>query len=270
MAAMMLRSVAVACVLLGSWLGPASASVTDWVVVEGGRVRLVTAGGPNEDGTVDGALEIALEPGWKTYWRDPGDAGVPPQIDIGKSTNVADVAIEFPTPERFADGTTSWAGYKHSVAFPLRFKLADPEEETAIEAHVFVGICHSICVPVQATFSLDPESDPDNVDDADIVATARAALPAKQRPGFGAKLVGRDDHALTVEATVPAAADKAELFVAGTQGLMLGTPERRGAKGHVATFSVPILDEPKQPALGPLPYTLATRAGAVEGALALP
>ncbi len=110
MAAMMLRTAALAFTLLGPWLAPAYASVTEWVVVDGGRVRLVTTGGANQDGTIDGALEIAPEPGWKIYWRDPGDAGVPPAIDVSKSANMSDVSVDYPTPERFADGATTWAG----------------------------------------------------------------------------------------------------------------------------------------------------------------
>ena len=68
---------------------PAFASATDWLEVNGGRVRLVTSGLPDSSGLLNGALEIDLEPGWKTYWRDPGDAGVPPQIDIARSSNIA-------------------------------------------------------------------------------------------------------------------------------------------------------------------------------------
>ena len=182
--------------LLGSWLGPASAASTDWVIVEGGRVRLVTAGGPTRTAPCDGALEIALEPGWKTYWRDPGDAGVPPQIDIGKSTNVADVAIEFPTPERFADGTTSWAGYKHPVAFPLRFKPGRPGGADGHRgAMSFLGICESICVPVQATLqpSIRQQRSGQRRRCNDLVAAAALRCPPSERPDFRRQAVGCDD-----------------------------------------------------------------------------
>ena len=43
-----------------------------------------------------GVLDIDLKPGWKTYWRDPGDAGVPPQLDVSASTNVAGAELRFP------------------------------------------------------------------------------------------------------------------------------------------------------------------------------
>ncbi|RUX21351.1 hypothetical protein EOA27_06205, partial [Mesorhizobium sp. M2A.F.Ca.ET.037.01.1.1] len=68
---------------------PAEASSSIWYNSEGGKVRLVTTGKPDEAGKIRGVLDIALKPGWKTYWRDPGDAGVPPQLDISGSTNIA-------------------------------------------------------------------------------------------------------------------------------------------------------------------------------------
>ncbi len=54
------------------------ASSSDWFETEGARIRLVTTGKPAADGKLKGMLDIELKPGWKTYWRDPGDAGVPP------------------------------------------------------------------------------------------------------------------------------------------------------------------------------------------------
>src|SRR5262245_19830212 len=149
---------------------PAFASATDWMEVEGARVRLITAGAADADGVLKGALEVDLEPGWRTYWRDPGDAGVPPQLDISKSTNVATAELLFPTPERFDDGSAKWAGYRHPVTFPVTFKMKTPGDPSMIAADVFLGVCKSICIPVQATFTLDPASDPDEPADAAVVA----------------------------------------------------------------------------------------------------
>ena len=67
---------------------PAGASSSDVFRTDGGSLRLVTTGLAGPDGIVRGALEIALEPGWKTYWREPGSSGVPPQIDVSRSLNV--------------------------------------------------------------------------------------------------------------------------------------------------------------------------------------
>ena len=78
---------------------PASASSSDWFETEGGRVRLVTTGQPDGDGNLTGILDIELKPGWKTYWRDPGDAGVPPTIDVAASPGVTGAEFSFPAPD---------------------------------------------------------------------------------------------------------------------------------------------------------------------------
>lgn len=248
----------------------ALATVSDWVEVQGGRVRLVTAGVADANGALQGALEIDLKPGWKTYWRDPGDAGVPPQIDVSKSLNVASAELRFPPPERFDDGYSKWAGYKHPVMFPVTFSLKSPGEPATIEADVFLGICETICIPVQGKFTLDPASDPENADDQAIVAAAVEALPAPAQPGFGVTALPGNGKHLLVEAALPSGTEAAEFFIAADQGYMFGTPERADKDGKVV-FAVPILDRPAdKPSAGALYYTLSTTAGAVEGTLPYP
>jgi DsbC/DsbD-like thiol-disulfide interchange protein len=248
---------------------PAFASATDWLEMAGGRVRLITAGAPDA-GVLQGALEIDLQPGWKTYWRDPGDAGVPPQIDISKSTNVTSAEMRFPTPERFDDGTTKWAGYKHPVTLPVSFRIKTPGEPTTIDAGVFLGICEEICIPVQGRFTLDPASDPDNPGHAALVAAALQALPGPEQPDFGVTVLPGDDKTLRVEAALPGDTDAAEFFIAGEQGYMFGAPQRVADEARVI-FSVPIIERPAtRPADGALHYTLATPSGAVEGTLPFP
>ena len=91
-------------------------------------MRLVTSGKADEAGRIQGVLDIELKPGWKTYWRDPGDAGVPPQIDVSASTNITDAAFSFPPPQRHDDGYGKWAGYNHPVSLPVTFTLSSPRD----------------------------------------------------------------------------------------------------------------------------------------------
>jgi hypothetical protein len=67
----------------------ALAAASEWVTVKGGAVRLITAG-PPENGTYWAGLEFQLEPGWHTYWRYPGEAGIPPQIAWTATSNIKD------------------------------------------------------------------------------------------------------------------------------------------------------------------------------------
>ncbi len=256
-----------------AWIGlvvgfiapPALASSSDWFETQGGRIRLVTAGKPDEDGRLKGMLDIDLLPGWKTYWRDPGDAGVPPQIDISASENIASADFAFPAPERHDDGSFKWAGYDKPVALPVVFTLKSPADAALIEADVFLGVCETICIPAQTRLTLDPASDPDNPEEAAAVAAAFAALPAPAKPEFGVSSAREEGSKLIVEAKLAGDPASAEFFLAGAEGYAFGTPERVEKEGKIM-FSLEILARADSvPAGGGLHYTLVTNAGAVGG-----
>lgn len=249
---------------------PAAASSSPWADSEGGRVRLVTTGTADASGRLSGALHIELKPGWKTYWRDPGASGVPPQIDITKAPGITKAELSYPAPGRHDDGYGSWAGYDRTVALPVTFTVANPKENTVIEAGVFLGICQTICIPVQAQLKVDPSSDASNAEDAELVKSALASLPQKATDIFGAKTLPGEKDKLIVEATAPGDAKSVDLFVAGERGYLLGAPTRAEKDGKIV-FSIPILGRPDKAAQGSgLPYTLTTPSGAVEGLLPYP
>jgi DsbC/DsbD-like thiol-disulfide interchange protein len=249
---------------------PAHASSSAWHKVEGGGVRLVTAGTADADGHIRGALEIVLEPGWKTYWRDPGDAGVPPSIDVSQSTNVASATLDYPPPMRFDDGYAVWAGYKESVSLPIVFAVQNPGEPAVVEADIFLGICETICVPVQARLSVDLASEADDAAHADQVERAFAALPSPEQPDFGVTLVEGSEQELVVEANIPGSRDGSDFFVASAGGYYFGPTVRR-EDGDRLLFVTPILDRPgEKPADGSIDYVLVTRAGSVSGTLPFP
>ena len=249
---------------------PAAASSSAWYESQGGQVRLVTSGAPDRAGHIQGALEIVLKPGWKTYWRDPGDSGVPPQLDVTASTNLTGAEMAFPAPQHHDDGYGQWAGYDHSVSLPVAFILGDPGQKAMIDADIFLGMCETICIPVQTRLALDPAVDPDNSDDAKAVAAALAALPAKATTDFGVTALPGDHETLVVEAHLPGDPAAADFFVAGADDYMFGAPQRRDRDGKVI-FSVPILDRPSATPTGEgLHYTLTGPGGAVAGLLPYP
>lgn len=266
----MTNAIAPALILAAMLPEPALASSSAWQDFAGGSIRLVTNGAPDDAGIIRGALQIDLKPGWKTYWVDPGDAGVPPTMDVSTSNNIASASMSFPAPHRFDDGFAKWAGYDEPVSFPIAFALADAGQPAAIEAKVFLGICETICIPAQATLDVDPSSDPDNADDAAVVQAALDALPGDTTPDFSARLVAVDKDAVTIEAKLPGEPAGADFFLAGAEGYQFGPPERRDEGGRLL-FSVPILQQPdKAPDKGALQYTLTGAAGAVSGTIPLP
>jgi len=245
----------------------AHASASKWEHAEGGSVRVVIASAPDKDGNLAGILQIRLKPGWKTYWRDPGDAGVPPTLEIASGGGAVAVQMDYPAPRRFDDGYSVWAGYDSDVSFP--FTLAAGQAKEALSASVFIGICETICVPLQARLDIGSRTAEQQASDATAIAAALAALPKPAQEGFAASIVAADKDKLTVEAQLPADASKAELFVAATQSHTFEEPELVSQEAGKAVFSVPLLDPPEDDGgqQDAIHYTLVTDDDAVSGVL---
>lgn len=102
-----------------------------------------------------GGIAIQLEPGWKTYWRTPGDSGVPPRFDFSKSENVEAVTVMWPAPARFDDGAGGASlGYKHQVVLPLRIVAKSPDKPLTLRAAISYAVCEKLCIPVEASTEL--------------------------------------------------------------------------------------------------------------------
>lgn len=94
------------------------------------------------------AVRLSLAPGWKTYWRAPGDAGIPPRFDWGGTQNVSGVAIHWPIPIVFHENGYRSVGYDGDVTIPLQFVVPDAGAPVSLNARLEIGICEDVCVPV--------------------------------------------------------------------------------------------------------------------------
>lgn len=214
---MNIRIFALAPILLASLALPALATTSGWTETPGGRVRVILEdSGPGNSASQErrGALQIELQPGWKTYWRNPGDAGVPPQINIEGD---AKAQISFPAPVRFGGGDEGGIGYKEPVSLPIIFHLASGD--TRLKGDVFLGVCEKICVPVQAAFDFaleqkEQQASPQTIAAHTIIETAFDRLPAPATAAFGISKVKREGDKAVFDLTVPDPSARAELFVA--------------------------------------------------------
>jgi DsbC/DsbD-like thiol-disulfide interchange protein len=243
--------------------GVSLAASSPWVETAGGKVRLLLDVPPKPEKTLRGAVQIDLSDGWKTYWRDPGDAGVPPQLYLSASRNISFSEIAFPAPQRFDDGATQWAGYKHSVLLPVTFQLDKADAPTEVKGHVFLGICETICIPVQAEFDL--RVTPGSADPLahTLVTAAFDRLPNSASPEFGIVSASREGGNAIFQVRLPENRPPAELFVTA-EGLAFATPALDGSR-----FSSKIL---RSAANGPaqVHYTLVQGDKAVSGTVELP
>jgi DsbC/DsbD-like thiol-disulfide interchange protein len=189
------------------------------------------------------AVEIRLDPGWKTYWRQPGDSGVPPTFDFGGSENVNSVQILWPAPEQFPDGAGGNSiGYVGRVVLPLRIAPKDATKPSLMHLKLAYAICGNLCVPAEANLELGLTGD-----GAEEVAIEKADLrvPRQMALGAGQNLSiqsvhrepgGEHDH-VTVDVAAPKDAP-IELFVEGpTSDWSLPLPEPAGTSGNLRRFT---------------------------------
>lgn len=264
------QRLAAACsALLLAGTSPADAIITEWQVIEGGAVRLVVAG-KAPDSSYEAGLEIALDPEWHTYWRYPGETGIPPELSFEGSANLAHGSLSFPAPERYDDGFSQSIVYTDSVLLPLRLTPEAADRPLKLEANAFFGVCNKICVPAEARFTLDLAADPqpDRIA-ARLISTARAALPVAMQETEGPRLVGfsfrEGKSALKLDITADVGdATSADLFAEGAAEATTGLPKPGARDGSKVRWSLSLkgLSGPEE-AL-PLRLVLVTDGRAVE------
>lgn len=136
--------------------------------------RLLT-GWRMDDGRHMAAIELQLAAGWKTYWRVPGDAGIPPRFDWSGSVNVASVAVHWPVPEVFDQNGYRSVGYGGAVVVPLEITPAGRGPDMVLGGDVEIGVCREVCVPVTLAFGSElPASAPSG---AEAIRAALADRP---------------------------------------------------------------------------------------------
>jgi DsbC/DsbD-like thiol-disulfide interchange protein len=147
-----------------------------WVKDGHSAVRLLA--GSRSGAVLLGGIAIQLQPGWHTYWRTPGDSGVPPRFDFGKSENIEAVTILWPAPTKFADGAGGVSlGYQKQVVLPLRIVAKNADKPVTLRADINYAVCEKLCIPVEASTELAFTSVASTED-----STLSAALDAVPKP----------------------------------------------------------------------------------------
>src|SRR5215470_8297067 len=140
-------------------------------------VRLLA--GSRSGGVLLGGIAIQLQDGWKTYWRTPGDSGVPPRFDFSKSDNVEAVTVLWPAPTKFDDGAGGNSlGYHDQVVLPLRIVAKNADKPVTLRADINYAVCEKLCIPVQANLELSFNSVASTEDSALFAALDTVPKPA--------------------------------------------------------------------------------------------
>lgn len=192
------------------------------------------SGWQNADGTRMAALRIRLDPGWKTYWRAPGDAGIPPLFDFSGSSNLGGVKVHWPAPEVFHSDGMRIVAYKREVVLPLSLSPADPGAPVDLDLRLEFGVCKDICMPMQLEMNTRLEAE--GTRHPSIVA-ALLDQPA-QGPGGLHCEIDPAEQGFRVALTVPHA--PAESVIEAGEGMLwVSEPSVKAApEGMTATAQV--------------------------------
>lgn len=210
-----------------------AADASRWDESKFSAARLI-AGATNQSAGV----EIRLAPATKTYWRYPGDSGLPPRFDFSGSRNVKSVMVRWPAPQRLTDESGTVIGYKHDVVFPLAIVPEDAGKPVTLRLKLDYGACEKICVPADAKVELmlgRPGAF------ADRIAASEARVPRPARLGemsaLAIRAARREGNRVMVDVAAPAGA-AVDLFAEGpTPDWALPVPARGELAGGVQRFS---------------------------------
>lgn len=193
-----------------------AADASAWVEDNYSAIRLVSAASKNADGLL-GGIEIRMKPGWHTYWRYPGDSGVPPRFSFAGSDNLASATVLFPAPHAFTDETGTTIGYKENVIFPVRILPQHKGKPVTLRAKVEYAVCEKLCVPAEARLEL---TIPPNGSGGDAELDAAAARVPRPVSAAEAGLTVKRANAaktkplISVDLAAPAS-EPVQLFVEG-------------------------------------------------------
>ncbi|MBB24224.1 MAG: hypothetical protein CME02_01695 [Geminicoccus sp.] len=168
---------------------PAQADASFWMQGVQAEVRVIsafTATGETET-TVPLGLEFQMNEGWHIYWRTPGEAGLPPELDHGPSLNVAETAFSWPVPTRDVTYGIETFVYKDRVVLLLEVSLQNPGEPLDLRGKVDFLICADVCIPdsVEVDFSLPGGAAEIAEGEAALLNTFEARIPADNSGGVG-------------------------------------------------------------------------------------
>jgi DsbC/DsbD-like thiol-disulfide interchange protein len=229
-------------VCLAGGVAPSHAATSQWARGSEAMVRLIAAG-VGDDGRLEAGIEIALPPGWRTYWRSPGEAGIAPTIDLAGSGNIGPAEVLFPPPRRVDDGLTVTNEYEGRLILPLSAAVLDRSAAIDLSVSLDLGVCQEICIPDHVEARLEiPSGDSDSAA-AKILGAARAALPGPPEEGVlfvdGISRDGGTDKRPVYRFTLTAAgASHADVFVEGPSDWYAGAPRLLADNGGSATYTV--------------------------------
>jgi DsbC/DsbD-like thiol-disulfide interchange protein len=231
-------------------------------------VRLIAGSRANGAAPIRAGIEIRLKQGWHTYWRYPGDAGVPPRFDFTGSQNVKTLGVLYPAPQRLSEFGATVIGYDRDVILPLVVVPQEAAKPVALRLKLDYAVCEKLCVPAEGRAELALATGVSTHEAA--LAAAQARVPKKTTLGKGGELairsvrrqVGGAHGRVVVDVAAPEHM-AVDLFAEGpTPEWALPVPTAlKGAEGSVRRFIFDLDGAPPRTSYHDVLLTLTAVAG---------
>jgi len=196
-------------------------------------VRLLA--GERDGGAWLAGIDVALAPGWKTYWRMPGDSGIPPEFNWTGSQNVKIIDLLWPAPSRHQDAAGETVGYLDRVIFPLRVTPADASLPVTLKLFMFFAVCKDVCIPAKAkTEAILGTVSPDAAVMSDIRRfIARVPIKTQQPFKHAAVELSKGKPVLVLRLAAGVDLAKADVFVEGGGSAYFRAPQAGSNPGEL-------------------------------------
>jgi DsbC/DsbD-like thiol-disulfide interchange protein len=200
-------------------------------------------------------VEIGMEPHVKTYWRTPGDAGLPPVFQWDGSDNLDHVEVLWPLPALIPDPAGMIFGYEDHIIFPLAVTPKDPAKPVHLALTLDYAVCGTLCVPMQGKVTIDlSPSGGDTPDRLKIMeflnhVPRKASLHDGLKPGLVTMIADPahpDDLIVTTNAPI------AELLVEGPNDYAFGDAKMLSP----TKWQISLVAKPSGAILSQLPLTV--------------
>lgn len=154
-----------------------AADASAWSQDSKSAIRLIAGANKTDDAALRAGIEVKLQPGWHTYWRYPGDAGVPPRFDFSGSDNLKTAKVRYPAPRLFSDDSGHSIGYIDSVIFPVQVVPRQAGKPVTLRLKIEYAVCEKLCIPAEGHVELLIAAGPSTNDAALAAAEAQVPVP---------------------------------------------------------------------------------------------
>lgn len=236
---------AIACLTVQFSSALADEGTGEWVRTENAILRLISAwDGVGPDGQALIGVQIRLSPRWKTYWRWPGETGVPTEFDWSGSTNLSRLEVHWPAPKRFSEYEMQTFGYDGEVIFPVSITSEAADQPVELNLRLTYGVCKEVCVPMETKLRMVLPSTSGAGEGTDVSEGPSRTAHARHIERFGKRVPGENgDHGLTIEAAVLRESDDGnELEVRAHSDSPFAWPDLAVTVHPLLRLGVPLVD----------------------------